>query len=405
MRPETTSAALSRRQLLSIGSATAVALAAGGPARAVAKGCRNERASWIPPAEFMAELPDLMKLVSLPGVSIAVVEDGDVVWSHVVGVANAKTQDPLREDSSFEAASMSKPVFAYVVMRLVDEKLIDLDRPLVQYRRPDWFTSDPNIELITARDVLRHSTGLPNWRQRPEDRIAPAFKPGTRYRYSGEGFFWLQLVVEKLTGQGLDSVAQSRLFGPAGLSRSTFAWNDDQDKRSVYGHKGPGGDDEGQIPFQMPRELARILLPIAKKWGKPMSGWTYEDVVRAVPEARVMPAIKDWPQDIATAPIDYLKLPTNILPNSAATLRTTPTEYARFMALMMTRSKRAAWEISEESCRAMRLLAADRQRFSPSHSRRTFSAEYSRQTRNSMGTPLYEHRSIFEATAENKIKG
>src|SRR5258706_14544904 len=103
-----------------------------------------------------------------------------------MAVANGKTGRVLCETATLEAAFMSKPIFAYVVMKLVDEKLLDLDRPLVQYFRPDWFADDPYIDRITARDALRHSTGLPNWRRKSAEKIKPAFEPGSRFGKSGK---------------------------------------------------------------------------------------------------------------------------------------------------------------------------------------------------------------------------
>jgi len=294
-----------------------------------------------------------MDLVSLPGISIAVVDKGAVIWSRFMGAANGKTGRPVTANTTFEAASMSKPIFAYVVMKLVDEELLDLDRPLVQYHRPNWFADDPNIDLITARDALRHSTGLPNWRRKPDEKIKTAFKPGSRFGYSGEGYFWLQLVVEKITGQGLDTVMRSRLFEPAGLKQSTYAWNAGQDTWSVDGSKGPG-DHEGEVPFQFDREMGNLLLQVAAKLGKPLSTWTYDDVARAAPQVQAsIRAAGTWPKEITDAAADAFRLPVNVIPNAAASLRTTPSEYATLMTLMMPHAKRSSWEISERSRREM----------------------------------------------------
>jgi CubicO group peptidase (beta-lactamase class C family) len=274
-----------------------------------------------------------------------------------MGVTSAETRTPVREDTMFEAASMSKPAFAYVVLRLVDEKLIDLDRPLVQYRRPDYLPNDPNIDLVTARDVLRHSSGLPNWRNRPEDSLTPPFKPGSRFRYSGEGFYWLQLVVERVTGQGMDTVMRSRLFEPARMPRSTFGWDAERSRLQVHGHKGPG-DGEGTLAeLQFNHEVGARFLSVATKWGKPMAAWTYEDVIRALTEAQphAHPVL-------AKAPANLLALPTNLLPNAAASLGTTVSDYARFMTLMMDRPKRASWEIAETSRQAMLSRQLDRKK-------------------------------------------
>jgi CubicO group peptidase (beta-lactamase class C family) len=349
--PGRTKAMLGRRQFLSVGT-TVAATALWRESSAEATPRTPYDKPWIPSKEFLADLPRLMEVASLPGLAMATVEKGEVVWTRAVGVTNAETRAPMQEDSIFEAASMSKPVFAYVVLRLADEKQIDLDRPLVQYRRPDYLSNHPDIDLITARHVLCHATGLPNWRTRPEEKLTPAFKPGSRWRYSGEGFFWLQLVVEQITGQGVDMVMRSRLFDPAKMPLSTFGWNADLARLSVYGHKEPE-DDEVKPGFQAKREMGERFLSIAAKWGKPISAWTYEDVCRASPEARDLPGSHPLPADMAKAPIDYFKLPVNVFPNVAGMLSTTVSEYARFMTLMLDHPKHASWEIAETNRQAM----------------------------------------------------
>lgn len=323
---------LGRRAVLA-GSA---ALAAGGaaPARAVAAArCPDGKAAWIPSEDLLGDLPRLMRVAGVPGAAIAVVDGGKLAWSRSFGVKNILTGDPVREDTLFEAASMTKPVFAWVVMRLVDEGLLDLDRPLVQYRRPPNAGNDPNLELITARHVLAHSSGLPNWASGP---LVTEAAPGSGYTYSGEGMVWLQLVVETITGMGLGSVMQAKLFGPADMSHSTFGWDEAIAKSAVFGHSEPP-EGERALPAQPTRELGNRLLPVAQRWGKPIAEWTYEDSVAAMRET-----------DPETPPSTH-----DLLVNSAGGLLTTVSDYAKFMALMMDRRTRAAWEISAASRQAM----------------------------------------------------
>lgn len=289
---------------------------------------RQERnGAWIPSVEFLGDLPRIMEVVSLPGLTMATVEGGKVVWTQAVGLMNVEAQASMQEDTVFEAASLSKPVFAYVVLKLAEEKLIDLDRPLVQYLRPDDLSDHPDLDLITARHVLQHSTGLPNWRTKPEEKLTPAFKPGSGFSYSGEAYQWLQFVVEEITGEGVDMVMRSRLFEPAKMPLSTFGWNAEIERLSEYGYHGPG-DQEGKLGPQYKRDLSNRLLPIATALGKPVSALTDAEIRRLLPEAKGV---------------------TNV----AGMLSTTVAEYARFMTLMMDRPRPASWEITETSRRAM----------------------------------------------------
>ena len=79
------------------------------------------------------DIPDLMKSADIPGMSVALIHNGKLVWSDVFGVANAATRQPVTAATVFEAASLSKPVFAYGVLKLVDEGRLDLDTPLNKY--------------------------------------------------------------------------------------------------------------------------------------------------------------------------------------------------------------------------------------------------------------------------------
>jgi CubicO group peptidase (beta-lactamase class C family) len=323
---------LGRRALL-VGSA---ALIAGGAASArahtEAQTVDGKRA-WIPSGELVQDLPRLMRIAGVPGAAVAVVDRGRLAWSRSFGVKNILTRDPVREDSLFEAASMTKPVFAYVVMRLADEKRLDLDKPLVAYRRPAYLGQDPNLELVTARHVLAHSTGLPNWGSGP---LVTRNAPGSNYTYSGEAFIWLQLVVETIMGMGLGDVMQAKLFGPAGMSRSSFGWDAEIAGSAVFGHSEPP-EGEQKLPPQPTRELGDRLLRIASKRRKPIASWTYEDSIEAMRET-----------DPKTPPSTH-----DLLVNSAGGLLMTASDYAKFMALMMDRPERAAWEISDEARRAM----------------------------------------------------
>jgi len=315
---------LNRRALLILGGALTVAAA--GPGGAAVS---PPRRSWIPSDDFLRDLPRLMRVAGVPGLAIAVIENGQLAWTRGFGVKNSLIGDPVTDDTLFEAASMTKPVFAYLAMRLVDEGVLALDRPLAEYRRPDYLSDDPALARITVRDVLRHTSGLPNWATGPLATIAP---PGSGYHYSGEAFVWLQLIVEKLLAMGLDPAMRARLFDPAGMSSSTFGWDGAVAKAAVYGH-----DEEAKLPAQPTRALGEALLPIAKRWGRPIASWTYEDSIRAMREA-----------DPATPPSTH-----NLLVNSASGLLTTVSDYARFMALMMDGRRRAAWELSEDSRGAM----------------------------------------------------
>jgi CubicO group peptidase (beta-lactamase class C family) len=125
----------------------------------------------------------------------------------------------------FAVASLSKPPFAYAVVRLSERGVLDLDTPLADLdpERYDAYGLDPEapeLRLITARHVLSHASGMGNWA--PEDVGRIAFPPGSRWHYSGEGYVYLQAVVERATRSTLDDLAEVEVFRPLGMQSSSY---------------------------------------------------------------------------------------------------------------------------------------------------------------------------------------
>jgi CubicO group peptidase (beta-lactamase class C family) len=173
-----------------------------------------------------AALPEMMDAAAIPGLSICLIADYQVAWCEGFGVAADGV--PVTTDTIFQAASLSKPVFAYTVLQLVDDGMLDLDTPLLDYvgedaARIDYLGEnfdDPRAHEITARMVLTHTSGFPNWRGDRELHFL--FDPGTRFGYSGEGFGLLQKVVERITETNLEELTRTRAFEPLGMASSTF---------------------------------------------------------------------------------------------------------------------------------------------------------------------------------------
>jgi CubicO group peptidase (beta-lactamase class C family) len=178
-----------------------------------------------------AQLPALLETSGVPGLSIAVVRDGRVAWTGAFGTMNDSARTPLDRRTIFEAASLSKPVFAYLVLRLVDRGLFDLDQPLHEILDYPRLSHDERYKRITARIVLSHGTGLPNW---GGPRLSLRFDPGTDYGYSGEGFVFLQKALERLTGHTLDQLARREVFEPLGMTRSSYVWQPRFEGEAAY---------------------------------------------------------------------------------------------------------------------------------------------------------------------------
>lgn len=177
------------------------------------------------------------KYYTIPGVSLALIKDGMVVYHKTYGVKNAQTGEKVDDNTLFEAASVTKPVFAFAVERLAERGIINLDKPLYQYLPYPDIESDERYKLITARHVLTHRTGFPNWRSMNADgKLNIMFTPGTSYNYSGEGFEYLKLVVQKITGKNVEQVLKEEVIGPVGLYHTFFSANDSLRKVVANGH-------------------------------------------------------------------------------------------------------------------------------------------------------------------------
>jgi CubicO group peptidase (beta-lactamase class C family) len=171
-------------------------------------------------AALQRDLPTWMEQGGVPGLAIAVVRDGRTEWVGSFGVADKQTARPVGDGTLFGAASLSKTVFAYAVLKLVDAGKLDLDAPLSRYY-PDRVAADPRLDEITARIVLSHRTGFPNWRPNG-GALRILFTPGERFSYSGEGVVYLQRAVEVIEGKPLDDVMRALVFEPLGMTRSSY---------------------------------------------------------------------------------------------------------------------------------------------------------------------------------------
>src|SRR5258706_12038233 len=183
-------------------------------------------------------VPELLKDGDVPGLSLAIVRDGRIELQRAYGVKDAARGTPVDAGTVFEAASLSKPVFAYAVLKLVDAGKLDLDAPVAKYL-PGDYVEDPRQGAITARRVLSHTTGFPNWRPNGQ-QLKIHFAPGERFSYSGEGFVYLQKAVERLTGQTLDAVMKRLVFEPLPMARTSYVWGGPSEPLKARGHDAAG---------------------------------------------------------------------------------------------------------------------------------------------------------------------
>lgn len=204
-----------------------------------------------------ANLERLQTAANVHGLTISIVTKDSVLFQKAYGSRNLEEEQPLETTHNFYAASLSKPLFAFIVMKLVDSGAIDLDKPLVEYL-DNPLTSysfqhhyegykdlegDERYKKITARMCLSHTTGFPNWRYignfsiNMNKPLEIESDPGSYYSYSGEGIQLLQFVVEQITKKGLEELAQTHVFQPFDMSMTSFLWQERFEDNYAVGHR------------------------------------------------------------------------------------------------------------------------------------------------------------------------
>jgi CubicO group peptidase (beta-lactamase class C family) len=199
------------------------------------------------PAFIDSIVKKLMDTADVAGLSLGVIHDNKVAYVKAYGYKNKANKAWNDTAACFYGASLSKALFAYLVMQLVDKGMIDVDKPLYSYLPkplPEYdkykdLAGDERWKLITARHCLTHTTGFPNWRElnpRDNKKLEIFFKPGERYAYSGEGLVLLQMVVETITGKDLENLARENIFGPFAMTRTSYLWQPSFETNYALGH-------------------------------------------------------------------------------------------------------------------------------------------------------------------------
>ena len=236
--------------------------------------CTGRRQSTITATSSSALLADLERLIptqmvaaAVPGLAIAVIANGELLWDRGFGVKDNESGDPVDGNTVFSAESLSKPVFAYLVMKLCETGLLNLDTPLTEYVSDRFLEGDRRLDLITTRHVLSHTTGFQNWRS-GEKPLRLDFTPGERWEYSGEGYSYLQSVVTHLTGHvdlarcdafeaglkvcatDIDTFMKARVLIPFQMVSSSYIWTEAYERQAARPHDAKG------VPLERRKQTA-----------------------------------------------------------------------------------------------------------------------------------------------------
>ena len=185
-------------------------------------------------------LKSQMDSIGIPGLSFGLINDGELLYHRTFGVTNIETNQPVSHETIFDAASMTKTPFAFLIMRLAEKSILDLDKPLYTYLSYPDIAHDKRYKLITARMVLSHTTGFPNWRFFNKDgKLDIKFTPGTQFQYSGEGYEYLANVVAhllKIQKNDLQELFNEEVAKPLGMDKTYFTWNSWLEEHQADGH-------------------------------------------------------------------------------------------------------------------------------------------------------------------------
>lgn len=247
--------------------------------------------TWVDGHAF--GLKERMRILDVPGVSVAVIHNGQLDWAAGYGVRDETSGLPVTTDTLFQAASISKPVSALAVMRMVQEGSIELDTPIERYLNSFKLPESNFTGKVTPRRILNHTAGLnvsgfagyqvgepiptaPDLLagKGNSDQLQQTERAGSRYRYSGGGSTLLQVAMSDITKQDFNSIVQERVLHPLNMNRSTYeqplsmeSWPNHSAAHDYAGRRITGGFHvyPEQFPaglWTTPTDLAKFVLEI-----------------------------------------------------------------------------------------------------------------------------------------------
>ena len=247
-------------------------------------------------AELDASIQQMMAEEEVVGLAYALIDRGEVAHVAAFGYRNRENGWPLETDTVMYGASLTKAAFAYYVLMLVDEGLLDLDtsiaddlpRPLPEYvtEDDDWsdLADQPQWRDLTPRIILSNGTGFANFRWLEEDRrLQFHFAPGERQTYSAEGFYILQHVIEEGLGLDLKADLQRRIFDRFGMANTSMQWRPDFRDNLADGYAMDGSFEphDERSGVSAAGSMDTTIADQARMWAGFVAGEGLSDAARA----------------------------------------------------------------------------------------------------------------------------
>jgi CubicO group peptidase (beta-lactamase class C family) len=195
------------------------------------------------------ETPYWLQASGTPGMSVALLEGGKLRSVHCFGSTEPDGNAPIIRESVFQAASLSKQALLYAALKTVEAGKLDLDRPLTKYMDKPMDAPEADLEHITARHVLTHTTGWPNWP--PDGQPVKQVRPLGQWGYSGAGFVYLQHALESIWKEPAVAYTRRLVFDPLQMRESSFVWRDEYEKTAAKGWNADHGGAQSWRPKEV----------------------------------------------------------------------------------------------------------------------------------------------------------
>jgi CubicO group peptidase (beta-lactamase class C family) len=237
------------------------------------------------------QLSRLVDSAKIAGLQVAIVNHNKIVYSSAFGFKDIEKKKKLNDSTVMYGASLTKPVSAYIFMRLVDKGIFNLDQPVYTYlKKPigeyakwkDLAEDTASFNMITPRMLLSHSSGLPVLRQLYGNKVNLIAKPGEKFYYSNEGINLLGFMIEEFTGKKLEVIAREEVFGPLQMRHSGMIWEKTFEDNFSYAYFKDGkkyGSERRESSraagsmSTTARDYAQFMINLMKEKGLSGSGY------------------------------------------------------------------------------------------------------------------------------------
>ncbi len=227
-----------------------------------------------------AETAYWLQATVTPGLAVALLEGGKTREVLCFGSTDPEGKVPVTEATIFQAASLSKQALLYAALKTVEAGKLDLERPLSQYMDKPYEAEDPDLARITARHVLTHTTGWPNWpaHGQPIKRLLPLGQFG----YSGAGFVYLQEALEAIWNEPAIRYTRRLILDPLGMHQSSFVWRDEYAETVSRGFE----PEKGALDPWQPTEVmgASSLHTTAREYALLLEAYLGEELRQRHPD-------------------------------------------------------------------------------------------------------------------------